>query len=199
MNCKEIVPGIFLFENLMENTDSFILDLEESINTGIIQWNDASQSNGAYDSKAKIEKKIRNCKAISIPPYDSMPEDQNQGGLYEIHKALNSIINPAFNLYCNFFNAHHWKQNEGWQLLKYESNNYFVNHYDDSKLFKRTISMSLSLNDNYEGGEIEFLRFNLKIKLKANQAIFFPSNYVYNHKVNNVISGTRYSVVGWWE
>jgi hypothetical protein len=199
MDFKEIVPGIFLFENLMKNTDSFIFDLEESVKTGAIEWSNASQSNGSYNSRSKVEKKSRNCKAISIPAYDLMPEGQKHGALYEIHKTLNNIINPFFGKYCNYFNAHHWKQNEGWQLLKYESNNFFVNHYDDSKLFKRTISMSFFLNDNYEGGEIEFQRFNLKIKPKANQAIFFPSNYVYNHQVHEIISGTRYSIVGWWE
>jgi predicted 2-oxoglutarate/Fe(II)-dependent dioxygenase YbiX len=59
--------------------------------------------------------------------------------------------------------------------------------------------MSFYLNDEYEGGEIEFSRFGLNVKPKANQAIFFPSNYVYNHTVHPVTSGTRYAVVGWWE
>jgi Rps23 Pro-64 3,4-dihydroxylase Tpa1-like proline 4-hydroxylase len=59
--------------------------------------------------------------------------------------------------------------------------------------------MSFFLNDDYEGGEIEFTRFGLSIKPKANQAVFFPSNYVYSHSVNSVVSGVRYSIVGWWE
>ena len=59
--------------------------------------------------------------------------------------------------------------------------------------------MSYFLNDNYIGGEIEFARFNLKIKPKANQALFFPSNYVYNHQVHDVISGTRYTIVIFWD
>lgn len=199
MNHKELVPGILYFQNVIEDVQFFISELEESVKTGIIQWSDAIQSSGSYNSKGFIEKKIRNCKVISLPQYDLISENQKQGALYEIHKTLNNIINPAFSLYCNFYNAHHWSQNEGWQLLKYESDNYFTNHYDDSKLFARTISMSFFLNDNYEGGEIEFPRFNLKIKPKANEIIFFPSNYVYNHIVHSVVSGTRYSIVGWWE
>ena len=199
MNLKELAPGILLFENVMQDTEIFISELEESANIGLVQWNDASQSNGSYNSKNVIEKKIRNCKVISIPPYDVMSEDRKIGALYEIHKTLNSILNPYFNEYCKLLNAHHWKQNEGWQLLKYGSDNYFINHYDDSKLFNRTISMSFFLNDNYEGGEIEFTRFGLNIKPKANQAVFFPSNYAYSHSVNIVTSGTRYSIVGWWE
>ena len=58
--------------------------------------------------------------------------------------------------------------------------------------------MCFYLNEDYHGGEIEFTRFNLKIKPKENQMIIFPSNYIYNHVVNPVIKGKRYVIVGWW-
>jgi predicted 2-oxoglutarate/Fe(II)-dependent dioxygenase YbiX len=53
------------------------------------------------------------------------------------------------------------------------------------------------LNDNYTGGEINFPRFNVTFKPKANQMIIFPSTYVYNHSVSPVIEGQRYAVVSW--
>ena len=53
------------------------------------------------------------------------------------------------------------------------------------------------MNDNYTGGEINFPRFGITFKPKANQMIVFPSNYVYNHSVSPVIEGSRYAVVGW--
>jgi predicted 2-oxoglutarate/Fe(II)-dependent dioxygenase YbiX len=59
--------------------------------------------------------------------------------------------------------------------------------------------MSFYLNDDYEGGEIEFPRFGLQVKPEPNQMIMFPSNYVYNHVVNPVTSGTRYAIVAWFE
>jgi len=37
------------------------------------------------------------------------------------------------------------------------------------------------LNDDYEGGEICFPRFNIEYKPKANEFLVFPSTYVYNH------------------
>lgn len=199
MNFIELAPGIVLFSHVMDNPKLFIEELEESVKLNAIRWLDANLSNGTYNSQNTISKNIRNCKVISIPPYDSIHESNRHGALFEIHKFLNNSFNQIFYSYCNTFNANHWTKNEGWQLLKYQSDNFFVNHYDDSKNFQRTISMSFFLNENYEGGEIEFPRFSLKIKPKENQALFFPSNYVYNHKVNNIISGTRYSIVGWWE
>jgi predicted 2-oxoglutarate/Fe(II)-dependent dioxygenase YbiX len=50
------------------------------------------------------------------------------------------------------------------------------------------------LNDDYEGGEINFPRFNLKIKPEKNSLILFPSNYVYNHSAEPVKNGTKYAI-----
>jgi hypothetical protein len=199
INFTEIAPGIILYSDIMEDPNVFVKELEESVELKSIYWSPAYQGSAGNPSLPSIDKKIRNCKTITIPPYDSMDDSTKNGALFEIHKYLNNTLNPPFNSYCSYFNCFPWGKNEGWQLLKYESQNFFVNHYDDSKNFQRTISMSYFLNDNYIGGEIEFARFNLKIKPKANQALFFPSNYVYNHQVHDVISGIRYTIVGWWE
>lgn len=48
----------------------------------------------------------------------------------------------------------------------------------------------ISLNDDYEGGEIEFPNDGIKFKQKPNTAIVFRGDTVY--KVNKVISGKRY-------
>ncbi len=199
MNSTELAPGIVSFEGLLDDPTQFILDLEGLIDLNILTWTDAQQSSGAAGATHEVRKSARNCKAIALPKYDEIPNINETDPLYLLHKFLNDNINPVLDLYCTDYNAHHWKKNEGWQLLKYGADNYFVNHYDDSKHYARTVSMSFYLNDDYEGGEIEFSRFNLKIKPKANQAVFFPSNYVYNHTVHPVISGTRYAVVAWWE
>jgi len=73
----------------------------------------------------------------------------------------------------------------------------FVNHIDDHTDYHRRMSTIYYINDNYEGGEIEFPRFNVKYKPVANDFIIFPSNYMYNHSVSPVISGERYAVVSW--
>jgi hypothetical protein len=199
MNSVELAPGIISFEGILDDPAQFIVDLEGMVEINTLTWTDAQQSAGAVDSEHVVQKATRNCKAMSLPRYDEITDFDPTIPTYLLHKFLNDNLNPVLDLYCNEYIAHHWKKNEGWQLLKYGSDNYFVNHYDDSKQYPRTVSMSFYLNDDYEGGEIEFSRFDLKIKPKANQAIFFPSNYVYNHTVHPVTSGTRYAVVGWWE
>tara|TARA_R110000764_G_scaffold72845_3_gene149071 strand:+ start:739 stop:1371 length:633 start_codon:yes stop_codon:yes gene_type:complete len=59
----------------------------------------------------------------------------------------------------------------------------------------RKLSMSLILNDDYEGGEFETWSSGKK-KFKKGSMIFFPSWVL--HKVNPVTKGTRYSLVVWF-
>ena len=67
----------------------------------------------------------------------------------------------------------------------------------------RKISVSVILNDDYEGGDLEFLVINAKGELEickitpaVGSAIIFPSYIM--HRVTPVTKGTRYSVVAWY-
>jgi hypothetical protein len=54
-------------------------------------------------------------------------------------------------------------------------------------------SMILYLNDDYEGGEIEFSNQGVSLKPDEGSLIIFPSNEPYLHKVNEIKSGDRYT------
>jgi PKHD-type hydroxylase len=66
----------------------------------------------------------------------------------------------------------------------------------------RKISMSLILNDSFEGGEFEFCCYDggeceiTPIELKAGDMIFFLSGM--EHRVTPVTKGVRYSLVSWF-
>lgn len=200
MEIEQLAPGIVSYVGVMDDPAQFISDLEGLVEINRIQWSEASQSSGGYNDESKVVKSARDCSAISLPPFDLNPELKTNAQ-YEfamLHDYLNEQLLKAVDDYRNSHAAGHWTDSEGWQILKYGEGNHFSNHYDDAKKYPRTISMSFYLNDNYEGGEIEFPRFGLTIKPKANQMIMFPSNYVYNHTVHTVKSGLRYAVVAWW-
>lgn len=84
-------------------------------------------------------------------------------------------------------------------LLRYEPGNLFHNHIDDHPRFPRVVSVSLFLNDNYEGGELEFKEFGLKIVPKAGDMVVFCSGFPYMHQVTAVTRGIRYAVVKWYD
>lgn len=57
----------------------------------------------------------------------------------------------------------------------------------------RGITSLLYLNDDYEGGEIEFPNQNLTLKPKPGTLVVFPSNRNFPHRVNPILSGHRNS------
>jgi hypothetical protein len=83
---------------------------------------------------------------------------------------------------------------ENYSLLRYSPEQYYREHYDGPTASARSISVLVYLNDDYEGGEIEFINFNEKLKPKAGTVILFPSNYAYRHIAHPVISGIKYVI-----
>jgi predicted 2-oxoglutarate/Fe(II)-dependent dioxygenase YbiX len=54
----------------------------------------------------------------------------------------------------------------------------------------------INLNDNYTGGELIMFE-DTEYKLQQGDVIVFPSVFLYPHKINPILSGTRYSAIAW--
>tara|TARA_R100001440_G_scaffold22864_1_gene37308 strand:+ start:3394 stop:4005 length:612 start_codon:yes stop_codon:yes gene_type:complete len=98
---------------------------------------------------------------------------------------------------------------EPMQITKYKKNGHYEFHQDgngftrfdvpDNKILHgktRKLSMTIILNEDYEGGEFEFFDDKNLIKEKKGTIIVFPSYMV--HKVRPVTKGIRYSLVAWF-
>ena len=190
MNKTTIAPGIVSYDNVMDDPKGFIDYIEGSRLT----WNPAQAVDGTTGKILEFE--TRRCFEMGIPP--NYTSNNPNDPLLQIKHKLDRFVMPLVNDYKEEYQAKAWDTLEGWHILKYNEGHFFNNHYDDSKAYPRTVSLSFYMNDDYEGGEIEFPFFNLKIKPKANQLILFPSNYAYKHSVHPVVSGTRYAIVAWW-
>ena len=86
---------------------------------------------------------------------------------------------------------------EGYNMLRYSGGQEYKAHADGTTAGGRAVSAILYLNDDYEGGEVEFVNFGVKIKPKAGMLLLFPSNYPYTHIAHPVTSGTKYAIVTW--
>lgn len=82
-------------------------------------------------------------------------------------------------------------------LLRYDESGHLPAHQDQG-VSSRVLSVLLYLNDDYEGGEIEFRHSNLKFKPQAGSVLFFPSNFLYVHEVYPVTKGPRYALPNWY-
>lgn len=84
-------------------------------------------------------------------------------------------------------------------LFKYGQGNFFKPHIDDANAsFGRVVSVTMTLNDDFTGGELEFERFNVKIKPESGNIVVFISSSPYYHEVHPIVEGTRYAAVRWY-
>ncbi len=72
-------------------------------------------------------------------------------------------------------------------------------HYEDRGIeeSRRVLVVQIYLNDNFEGGETEYLYFNKRIKPKAGSVAIYPAAFTHTHRGNPPINGTKY-IIGTW-
>ena len=93
------------------------------------------------------------------------------------------------------------------QILKYNPGGFYQAHadadsYDPERRrwyhhLDRDISVLLYLNEEFEGGDLQFPYFDFRIRPRPGMLVWFPSDARYFHRANPVESGTRYAVVSW--
>ena len=89
------------------------------------------------------------------------------------------------------------EEDTGYELLKYEVGDFFVEHTDSFKENPRALTVIFALNDEYEGGELAFFSREKVYKLNVGDVIVFPSNFMYPHEILPVTKGTRFSIITW--
>jgi predicted 2-oxoglutarate/Fe(II)-dependent dioxygenase YbiX len=86
-------------------------------------------------------------------------------------------------------------------LLKYETGGFYKKHVDSCKKIHRELSIIIFLNNDYEGGNLQF--FNTEgevyheIKPSPGAVVIWPSNFMYPHAAQTVKEGTRFCFVSW--
>ena len=120
-----------------------------------------------------------------------MPWDSWVAGI--MHNIFVSANNDFFKYNLDHFDS-------GIQATRYEVGQKYEWHVDDSvEGYSRKLSMSLVLDSEFTGGELEiydpYQHKNLSFDIKPGHVVIFPSWI--SHRVQPVTSGTRYSLVAW--
>lgn len=178
----KIIPNAIPEEHLKLLNDYALSEKHDTV-PALIGYDDDQNPNLSY----------RNTHWIALP--NSFRENIENAimNLYEC------ILKPVYE--CEI------KKLEPVQMLYYPLGGKYDIHNDsedviDGKIKKvadRDISIICYLNDDYEGGELEFPFLGLKIKPIRGTIISFPSYYEYPHRVHPVTKGERFSLVTWIE
>ncbi len=185
--------GINVYNNaISESLCDFIINtLEDNLNGQTKYTWQGAKVTEADD----VLEEARKCLDFKVSSQNLGPRDNDNAKLYDMHELAFRSIQPNVDDYgrywgvgVNFF--------EAFNFVKYDgAGTHFKVHADHGPAYVTTISVVAYINDDYEGGELYFPRFNLTLKPKKGDVMVFPSTYIYEHASNDMISGTKYAIV----
>lgn len=120
---------------------------------------------------------------------------------------INRLVRQAFTGVISEQTGFNFDWYERPQVLRYRPGGHYDPHADaenpsqDGKHWIRNIDRDISLliylDDDYEGGALQFNHFNFSHQPSTGDLIFFPSDHRYMHQAIPLISGTRHVLVSW--
>lgn len=194
-------PGIMLFTNVWDDAKDLIEDIEKTTQdpSQVILWKRAlvggGQKENTRTSGEKSEARSNSSLYLNSEWANTSNEIMKFAG--ELCQKIVRKVDENLNVYKSQFYPNYNPVPDQMIVLKYQTGQEYKQHVDAGNGNNRIVSMVAYLNDDYEGGNIEFPYFNYDLKPPANSMIFFPSNYIYAHIAHPVKEGTKYAIVNW--
>lgn len=187
---KILAPGIVQY-SIAESSARTLDGL--SRNVGFKMWSKSTVV--APDGSHVVDKYARNSYSyvLNKNTMDCHPHDPAT----RLYLSLNACMEKIIYDYRGIYNISDISA-DSWTLLRYEPGNMFHDHFDDAPHYGRIVSVTVMLNDDYEGGELVFKNHDITITPKAGTIVVFPSTYAFFHRVNPIIRGNRQSAVRWY-
>jgi len=193
--------GLVLYKGVVENPNKIIEDIAD------LDYRYANNEHAGSSTRLKPwgiwdygENKF--CEKRYLLEEKHISEDDYYGKeQISIYRRLDSSLSLALKHYSEVlypFAKNNIKGREqSIHILRYTDDGFLPAHQDQG-VSSRVLSAVTYLNDDYEGGEIEFVNSNVRIKPPAGSIIFFPSNFLYVHEVHKMTSGQRYALPYWF-
>jgi predicted 2-oxoglutarate/Fe(II)-dependent dioxygenase YbiX len=186
---KVLGGAIWVYEDIVKNWREIIQSIEKEVEAEDqpLTWLAASTADGRTDGLRRNQ--ILNLSGSALSGSEACRQAHNQ---------LGALIDECVGAYALNFGTE-VTDCEDFGMLKYQGStgDHYDAHYDGGPATRRWISAIIYLNEDYEGGHLEFVHYGVKIKPKAGSLLIFPSNYAYSHIAHKVTSGTKYAIVTW--
>lgn len=180
---ENLFDDLYLYNIGKDNADTLF-----SLASGVLNnyFKEALSSDGGKTYHSDNRK----CKDIQIDPATKSEK---------LLSIINCLNNSSYEAIKDIYGEIEFEPESGWTILKYEEGDKFDWHQDSSPSNPRDISIIVCFNDDYEGGILDFQKFQISKKMLAGDLIIFPSTAKYSHRVTKVKSGTRYVAVNWFK
>lgn len=180
-------PGLFVVENF----------LPPAICAQIIAASDTIKGHEgrvvSHGEDGALEKRLVDSRKVEDIPTGLLPMD------------IEMIVRTGYQQFaCRHFGVElDWFETP--MILRYREGGEYYAHADAynwapeekvwRRAFNRDYSLLVYLNENYEGGEIEFKYLNFRIKPRQGLLLCFPSDWRYAHAALPVKSGVKLTIV----
>jgi predicted 2-oxoglutarate/Fe(II)-dependent dioxygenase YbiX len=124
----------------------------------------------------------RTCSQIVVPPSHEI-DNGVVGAMLEYRKAFPNCKVSAVTSYV---------------FLKYETGQFYKQHVDSFPDKPRLMTISIALNDDFEGGEWAWFDRAVTKRFRTGDAVLFPSNFMFPHEITSVTKGVRYALITWF-
>lgn len=187
-----IVGGcIAVYENMWP-------DPHETVNK-LVELSKSSESNIYWSKAPTISDGVyQDMRTNKFLPLTMLADTTKEPALYDISNKFYNALMVACSSYRIIFSIGEDLYPEHFSILKYDKDTEYKCHYDGGPSSFRHVSAICYLNNDYIGGELEFVNFKVRIKPQPGMLILFPSNYAYSHIAHPVIKGTKYALVTWF-
>lgn len=123
-------------------------------------------------------------------------------GTHYSHR-LNEVLWECFSEYQHVFGSlkpmHFYSTAQKMQMTP-AGGGYHIWHCEDSTSnadSNRAAVWMLYLNDDYDGGETEFLYYKRRVNPERGKLLIWPAGYTHTHRGGLVLKGNKYVVTGW--
>lgn len=185
-----LMPWVKVFENIVPaDLRSTILATYDD-NCGV--WMSA-----LVGGKRDLLADVRDCAMVPLSRRDGHRGRPERMAIdRQLHKVAGDALEAYAEVYPKLLEC--VKEDGGYELLRYTERGHYLEHVDVFSDAPRTLSCSMALNDDFEGGEWVFFGGTVRFRVPAGAAVMFPSNFMFPHGIDKVTKGTRYSVITWF-
>jgi prolyl 4-hydroxylase len=182
-----IAPDILLVDEAFDASAALIQQAET-----VAMWRSSSVS-----QDGKVETKDTRTNAFVHLAREEHPDFTN------FQEQVTRIAHAGAALFMNSARHLRLRSDLGFQILRYGPSDEFTEHADlecgaATVYGSRLLSAILYLNDNYEGGELEFPRQECVYNPQAGSMVLFPSSFTHPHLSRPITKGTKYAAVTWF-
>lgn len=190
MEKQTLGTGIVAYKNVLPKEWNLIDRLEASLTKegSRFAWKGAKV--GYFESNTDH----RNCQDFIYKKEELGERNEYSADLMDIYDQVYSAIRSCLDDYCNTYGVKIEYIN-AFNMVKYGPGDKFNVHSDDGEPFRCTVSAVGYINDDYQGGNLWFDKFNINVKPDAGDLILFPSSYIYSHASLPIKNGIKYAIV----